>query len=663
MSKNLVIVESPAKAKTIEKYLGQDFTVHSSFGHIADLPKKDMGIDIKNNFEPKYEVSLDKKDVVKKLKELAKKAETVWLASDEDREGEAIAWHLYNQLNLKKENTKRIVFHEITKNAILKAIENPREIDINLVNAQQARRVLDRIVGFEMSPVLWKKVKPGLSAGRVQSVAVRLIAEREKEISNYKPEISYRVTGIFENSEKKPIKTILNKELSDLKTAKSFIEKCQNQTFTVDALEVKPAKRAPSAPFTTSTLQQEAARKLGMAVSRTMRLAQQLYEAGHITYMRTDSVNLSQEALHAAKEVVSKNYGEKYSKTRTFQTKSKGAQEAHEAIRPTNFNVQNPVTDASQNSLYQLIWKRALASQMADAELEKTTIDISTQNIQEKFVARGEVIIFDGFLKLYQESYDDDESGEDSGLLPKVTKGENIKNISVTALQKYSKPLARYSEASLVKKLEELGIGRPSTYAPTLSTIQAREYVVIKDKDPEVRNLNKITLTSSGIKESIENENFGGDKKKFFPTDIGVVVNDFLTENFSTILDFSFTAKVEQEFDEIAEGKIVWSKMLHKFYDEFHPKIIDVSENADRAKGERLLGKDPKTGKNVYAKIGRFGAMIQIGENDDDPRPQYASILKTQQLSNITFDEAMELFNLPRILGNYNNNEIEKNND
>lgn len=658
MSKNIVIVESPAKAKTIEKYLGKDFKVFSSFGHIADLPKKDMGIDISNNFQPKYEVSADKKEVVKKLKEEVKNAEWVWLASDEDREGEAIAWHLFNQLNLKKDNTKRIVFHEITKNAILKAIENPRSIDENLVNAQQARRVLDRIVGFEMSPILWKKIKTGLSAGRVQSVAVRLIVEREREIQQFKPQISYKVSGNFITANKKSIKATLHKELSELTNAQQFIENCKGKTFSVASVETKPAKRSPSAPFTTSTLQQEAARKLGMSVSRTMRLAQQLYEAGHITYMRTDSVNLSQEALSAAKETIIKNFGEKYSKIRKFTTKSKNAQEAHEAIRPTNFNVQNPTNDAAQNRLYQLVWKRALASQMSEAELEKTQINITQNAIQEYFVARGEVIIFDGFLKLYQESQDEESEDDDESLLPKVQQGENLQYTEISAVEKHSKPNARYSEASLVKKLEELGIGRPSTYAPTLTTIQSREYVQIKDKEPSTRKIYKIILKKNDISQIKETEYFGAEKRKFFPTDTGSIVNDFLTEHFTEILDFGFTAKVEEEFDDIAEGKIQWTQMMKDFYGNFHPKIEEVSENAERAKGERLLGKDPKSGRNVYVKLGRFGAMVQIGDAEDTDKPVFASLLATQTLNEITLQQALQLFELPKVIGNYQDKEV-----
>ncbi len=658
MSKNIVIVESPAKAKTIEKYLGKDFKVFSSFGHIADLPKKDMGIDISNNFQPKYEVSADKKEVVKKLKEVVKNAEWVWLASDEDREGEAIAWHLFNQLNLKKDNTKRIVFHEITKNAILKAIENPRSIDENLVNAQQARRVLDRIVGFEMSPILWKKIKTGLSAGRVQSVAVRLIVEREREIQQFKPQISYKVSGNFITSNKKSIKATLHKELSELANAQQFIENCKGKTFSVASVETKPAKRSPSAPFTTSTLQQEAARKLGMSVSRTMRLAQQLYEAGHITYMRTDSVNLSQEALNAAKETIIKNFGEKYSKIRKFTTKSKNAQEAHEAIRPTNFNVQNPTDDAAQNRLYQLIWKRALASQMSEAELEKTQINITQNAIQEYFVARGEVIIFDGFLKLYQESQDEESEDDNESLLPKVQQGESLQYTEISAVEKHSKPNARYSEASLVKKLEELGIGRPSTYAPTLTTIQSREYVQIKDKEPSSRKIQKIVLQKNDISQIEETEYFGAEKRKFFPTDTGSIVNDFLTEHFTEILDFGFTAKVEEEFDDIAEGKIQWTQMMKDFYGNFHPKIEEVSENAERAKGERLLGKDSKSGRNVYVKLGRFGAMVQIGDAEDTDKPVFASLLATQTLNEITLEQALQLFELPKVIGNYQDKEV-----
>lgn len=662
MPKNLVIVESPAKAKTIQKFLGKDFDVLSCFGHITDLPKKDMGIDIENNFKPKYEVSSDKKEVVKKLKEQAKKAEIVWLASDEDREGEAISWHLYNELKLKPENTKRIVFHEITQKAIQKAIQNPRTIDINLVNAQQARRVLDRIVGFEMSPVLWKKIKPGLSAGRVQSVALRLIAEREKEIEKFIPTSTFKVKGKFITKDKKEIEGVLNTDFPNHKETINFLEKCKSGEFSVDAIETKPTKRSPSAPFTTSTLQQEASLKLGMSVSRTMTTAQQLYEAGHITYMRTDSVNLSQEALQSTKEMIISNYGSEYHQFRTFQTKSKGAQEAHEAIRPTHVENKSVGETSDQTRLYELIWKRTVASQMSEARLEKTTVDIISKSINNKFIATGEVLIFDGFLKVYQESKMEDEEQDDKGLLPKVSKGDSLQKSQIQATERYTRPNPRYTEASLVKKLEELGIGRPSTYAPTISTIQQRQYVEKGTREGTPRNYLQITLSSSGIKEKELTENYGSDKNKLIPTDIGIVVSDFLTENFNSILEYNFTAKVEEEFDEIAEGKNDWTKMLKTFYTGFHSNVQKVQENANRASGERILGTDPKTGKNIYVRLGKFGPLAQIGETDNDEKPQFASLLKDQSISTITMEEALKLFDLPRTLGKFENQIVEVNN-
>ena len=611
MAKNLVIVESPAKAKTIQKYLGKDFEVKSSFGHIRDLPKKGMGINLEN-FTPDYEISADKKKVVADLKAASKKAETVWLASDEDREGEAIAWHLAQELKLKSENTKRIVFHEITKNAILKAVENPREIDQNLVNAQQARRVLDRIVGFEMSPVLWKKVKPGLSAGRVQSVAVRLIVEREKEIREFKPVPSYKVEGVFTNLEKQEISAKLKKDFTKEQDAENFLNQVQNIDFKVLNIDVKPAQRSASAPFTTSTLQQEASNRLGYGVTTTMRVAQRLYEEGYITYMRTDSVNLSQEAINAAKSQILKEFGEEYSQPRNYVTKSASAQEAHEAIRPTDFGVKF-IGDAQLNKLYQLIYKRTLASQMTNAKLEKTVIEIGNPELPQHFEAQGEVIVFDGFLRAYGIYKNEDEEQEDGDkILPKVSVGEALAYKKITAVEKFSRPVSRFTEAGLVKKLEELGIGRPSTYAPTIQTIQNREYVDKREIEPKEREIVKLTLTKTGLKKEILTEKFGGDKNKFVPTDIGIVVNDFLTTNFNEILDYGFTAKVEQDFDEIAKGEEKWKDVLKNFYSSFHPKIEDVGENADRATGERLLGQDPKTGKNVYARIGRFGPMVQI---------------------------------------------------
>lgn len=646
MSKNLVIVESPAKAKTIQKYLGKDFEVKSSFGHIRDLPKKGMGIDLKT-FTPDYEVSADKKKLVTELKAAVKKAEIVWLASDEDREGEAIAWHLAQELKLKEENTKRIVFHEITKNAILKAIENPRKIDQNLVNAQQARRVLDRIVGFEMSPVLWKKVKTGLSAGRVQSVAVRLVVEREQEIRNFKPTSTYKVEGTFVNAEKQEIAAKLKKDFAQEKEAEAFLEKSQNTEFKVLNVEKKPGTRSASAPFTTSTLQQEASNRLGYNVTSTMRIAQRLYEEGYITYMRTDSVNLSQDAISAAKDFIEKEFGAEYSSPRNYTTKSASAQEAHEAIRPTDFGVKT-IGDAQLNKLYQLIYKRTLASQMANAKIEKTVIEIGNSALPSHFEAQGEVIVFDGFLKVYgiSKTEEDDEENNEK-LLPKVNVGEVLSYKKITATEKFTKPAARYTEAALVRKLEELGIGRPSTYAPTIQTIQNREYVDKREILPQEREIVKLSLGKSGLKKEVLTEKFGGDKNKFVPTDIGEVVNEFLINNFNEILDYGFTAKVEQDFDDIANGSEKWKETLKHFYDNFHPKIEDVEEHADRATGERLLGVDPKSGKNVYARMGRYGAMIQIGENDDEEKPTYASLLPTQNINTISFEEALELFKIP----------------
>lgn len=646
MSKNLVIVESPAKAKTIQKYLGKDFEVKSSFGHIRDLPKKGMGIDL-STFSPDYEVSADKKKLVTELKAAVKKADMVWLASDEDREGEAIAWHLADELKLKPENRKRIVFHEITKNAILKAIENPRDIDQNLVNAQQARRVLDRIVGFEMSPVLWKKVKPGLSAGRVQSVAVRLVVEREKEIREFVPKASFKLDGVFLNAADQEIAAKLKKDFDKEQDAEKFIELARTTEFKVLHVETKPGTRSASAPFTTSTLQQEASSRLGYNVTTTMRLAQRLYEEGFITYMRTDSVNLSQEAIEGAKKQITSEYGEAYSSPRNYTTKSSSAQEAHEAIRPTDFGVKT-VSDVQLNRLYQLIYRRTLASQMANAKIEKTVIEIGNAKLPQNFEAQGEVIIFDGFLKAYGivKTEDDDEESNEK-LLPKVTVGEVLAYKKITATEKFTRPSARYTEAGLVRKLEELGIGRPSTYAPTIQTIQNREYVDKREIEPQIREVVKISLAKDKIKKEVLEEKFGGDKNKFVPTDIGEVVNDFLTDNFKEILDYGFTARVEESFDEIASGDQKWKQMMTDFYSKFHPRIEDVEENADRATGDRLLGIDPKTGKNVHARIGRFGAMIQIGETEDEEKPIFASLMAGQNIATITLEEALELFKLP----------------
>ena len=650
MPKNLVIVESPAKAKTIQKYLGKDFEVKSSFGHIRDLPKKGMGINLEN-FTPDYEVSADKKKIVTELKAAVKKADMVWLASDEDREGEAIAWHLAEELKLKEDNTKRIVFHEITKNAILKAIENPRKIDQNLVNAQQARRVLDRIVGFEMSPVLWKKVKTGLSAGRVQSVAVRLVVEREHEIREFQPRSTFKVDGKFLNDSKQEIAAKLKHDFKEEDEAESFLNQAKNTQFKVLNVEKKPGTRSPSAPFTTSTLQQEASSRLGYNVTTTMRLAQRLYEEGFITYMRTDSVNLSQEAINGAKSQIVTEFGEEYSNPKKYTTKSSSAQEAHEAIRPTDFSVKT-AGDSQLNKLYQLIYRRTLASQMSNAKIEKTVIEIGG-NLPYHFEAQGEVVVFEGFLKVYGISKNEDEDDENNEkLLPKVIKGEPLTYEQIQATEKFSRPSARFTEAGLVRKLEELGIGRPSTYAPTIQTIQNREYVDKREIEPQEREVVKITLKKE-LKKEILTEKFGGDKNKFVPTDIGEVVNDFLTDNFAEILDYGFTAKVEQDFDDIANGSEKWKEVLEDFYKDFHPKIEDVEENADRATGERELGTDPKTGKKVIARIGRFGPMIQIGDVEDEEKPTFASLLPHQNIATITFEEAMELFKIPFDLNDF----------
>ena len=654
---NLVIVESPKKAELISGFLKKhqlnDYKVMASAGHVRDLKQHSFSVNVEDHFRPEYVITEDKKSLVRELKAAAKKADLVYLASDEDREGEAIAWHLAQELKLKSENTKRIVFHEITKNAILKAVENPREIDQNLVNAQQARRVLDRIVGFEMSPVLWKKVKPGLSAGRVQSVAVRLIVEREKEIREFKPVPSYKVEGVFTNLEKQEISAKLKKDFTKEQDAENFLNQVQNIDFKVLNIDVKPAQRSASAPFTTSTLQQEASNRLGYGVTTTMRVAQRLYEEGYITYMRTDSVNLSQEAINAAKSQILKEFGEEYSQPRNYVTKSASAQEAHEAIRPTDFGVKS-IGDAQLNKLYQLIYKRTLASQMTNAKLEKTIIEIGNPELPQHFEAQGEVIVFDGFLRAYGIYKNEDEEQEDGDkILPKVNVGEALAYKKITAVEKFSRPVSRFTEAGLVKKLEELGIGRPSTYAPTIQTIQNREYVDKREIEPKEREIVKLTLTKTGLKKEILAEKFGGDKNKFVPTDIGIVVNDFLTTNFNEILDYGFTAKVEQDFDEIAKGEEKWKDVLKNFYSSFHPKIEDVGENADRATGERLLGQDPKTGKNVYARIGRFGPMVQIGETDSDEKPIFASLMATQNIVTITLEEALELFKVPFDLQDY----------
>lgn len=662
MPKNLVIVESPAKAKTIERFLGKDYQVESSFGHIADLPSKELGVDVDNGFKPKYTVDKEKKALVKKLKDLAQKAETIWLASDEDREGEAISWHLAEALKLDKARTKRIVFNSITKSAIQKAIENPREINYNLVNAQQARRVLDRLVGYELSPVLWKKIKPGLSAGRVQSVAVRLIVEREREIEGFTPEASYRIRAEFKTSNGNVFGAKLNKTFPTKEAAEAFLQQNIGADFSVASLDKKPAKKSPAPPFTTSTLQQEASRKLYFSVSRTMQVAQRLYEAGLITYMRTDSVNLSNEALNAAKEAIVQNYGEAYSEVRNYTGKSKGAQEAHEAIRPTDMNRQSPSLERDQAKLYELIWKRTLASQMSDAQLERTNVKIKTNTHSEEFSANGEVVKFDGFLKVYLEGIDEEDKVEEQeGMLPAMNVGESLENNFITATQRFTRPPYRYTEASLVKKLEELGIGRPSTYAPTISTIQNRGYVEKGTVEGTERKYTQMVLEAGALSEKTLSEMIGSDKGKLVPTDIGMIVNDFLVSNFTTILDYNFTAKVEENFDEIADGEEDWQQMMQEFYKDFHPQVLHVEENAERASGERVLGTDPKSGRQVAARLGRFGPMVQIGTVDEEEKPLFASLLPEQSISTITFDEAMELFQLPRKLGSYEGEEVEAN--
>jgi DNA topoisomerase-1 len=667
MAKNLLIVESPAKAKTIEGYLGKDFLVKSSYGHIRDLIKTDDAIDVGNNFDQRYEVPADKRAVVAELKKLSKSAETVWLASDEDREGEAISWHLYETLGLKEDKTKRIVFHEITKNAILKAIENPRKIDYNLVYAQQARRVLDRLVGFELSPVLWKKVKPSLSAGRVQSVAVRLIVEREREVNKFKPTAAFKIVAIFSTDKQKEIfRAELPERFEQPGEAEKFLQDCVTAVYTVKSLETRPTKRSPAAPFTTSTLQQEASRKLGFSVARTMSVAQKLYEHGKITYMRTDSVNLSDTALNAAAAEIKSAFGEKYHQLRKYKTKSAGAQEAHEAIRPTYFEQHSISGDTSEQRLYDLIWKRSIASQMAEANFEKTTarIDVSTRT--ENFVANGEVMKFDGFLKVYMESTDEeqeislDEDNENS-ILPPLAEGQLLNLREMTATERYSRPPARYTEASLVKKLEELGIGRPSTYAPTISTIQNRGYVVKEEREGKKRDFQVIRLKKGMINSEVKTENTGAEKNKLFPTDIGAVVNDFLVEHFKGIVDFNFTASVEKEFDEIAQGLKNWTEMLRAFYQPFHSEVETTLQHANRASGERELGIDPETGKKISVRIGRFGPFVQIGEaaeNDDDEKPRYASLRAGQMIETISLEEALDLFKLPFQLENYQDKEV-----
>ncbi|MGY6743713.1 MAG: type I DNA topoisomerase [Cecembia sp.] len=653
MSKNLVIVESPAKAKTIEGYLGKDYKVVSSYGHVRDLPKGDKAIDIQNRFKPTYEVTADKKEVIKQLKSHVKDAQTVYLASDDDREGEAISWHLKEVLKLKEENTKRIVFREITKNAITKAIENPRQIDIDLVNAQQARRILDRLVGFELSPILWKKIKTGLSAGRVQSVAVRLIVEREREIEKFKAKSSFRITAQFE-VEGKTFNAELPKKFEGKEEAEAFLKKCLGATFIIENLETKPGKKSPAAPFTTSTLQQEASRKLYFSVAQTMSVAQKLYEAGKITYMRTDSVNLSEDAMQSAKNEIISAYGPEFHHARKYATKSEGAQEAHEAIRPTDFSKHEVAGDRNEQRLYELIWKRAIASQMADAKLEKTVATIGISSTQEKLIASGEVIKFEGFLKVYLESTDEEPEDEESankGLLPPLTVGQLLKLLEMKGRESFTRPAPRYTEASLVKKLEELGIGRPSTYAPTISTIQKREYVVKESREGTERNYLEMKIDSRGFSKQDKTEITGADKNKLFPTNIAMVVNDFLVEHFPNVIDFSFTAKVEKEFDDIAQGGQDWQDMIDNFYGKFHTRVEETA-NVARAdvNSSRELGKDPKTGKPVIARLGRFGPLVQIGDQEDEDK-QFASMKKGQFIENITLEDALELFKLPRDVG------------
>lgn len=663
MQNNLVIVESPAKAKTIEKFLGNNFRVLSSYGHIRDLKKKDLGIDIEHNYTPVYEVPEDKRKIVAELKAAADASGTVWLASDEDREGEAISWHLYETLGLDEQKTRRIVFHEITKDAILNAVKNPRKIDINLVNAQQARRVLDRLVGFELSPVLWKKIKPSLSAGRVQSVAVRLIVEREREIQNFKSEAAYRIIAILsktENGTTHEIKTELNKRLKTKKEALDLLERLKQADFKVENVEVKPVQKSPAPPFTTSTLQQEASRKLGFPVGMTMSVAQKLYEAGKITYMRTDSVNLSELALGASKAEIETAYGKTYSKTRKFSTKSKGAQEAHEAIRPTYMNAHTVSGTPQEKKLYELIWKRAIASQMADAKLEKTVITVGISDDQYKFVAVGEVLKFDGFLRVYLEDTDDDhQSDENEGLLPAVEENEMLQLKETTATERFTQRPARYTEAALVRKMEELGIGRPSTYAPTISTIQNREYVAKSDLEGTERTYNVLRLKDGKIADENKTEITGADKNKMIPTDTGIVVNDFLTQHFPQIMDYNFTARVEKEFDMIADGEENWTEVINNFYKHFHPIVEEtMSIQTDQRVGERVLGTDPKTGRQVSVKIGRFGAMVQIGTQDEEEKPLFAGLQKNQSLGTITFEEAMKLFDLPRSIGQFEEKDV-----
>ena len=661
MSKNLVIVESPAKAKTIEKYLGPNYKVSSSYGHISDLPKKEIGIDFENNFKPKYIISNDKKDVVKELKKQASKADTVWLASDEDREGEAIAWHLYESLKLDKSKTKRIVFREITKNAILKAIDNPREINYNLVNAQQARRIIDRLVGFEISPILWRKVKGGLSAGRVQSVALRLLVDKENEINDFVPKSSFKISALFSDANNKKLNAQLTGAFESEAKAKEILEKSLDSDFLVSSVEKKPFKKSSSAPFTTSTLQQEASRKLGFSVSRTMSAAQRLYESGHITYMRTDSVNLSDDALNNAAKVISSFYGENYHKRKKFSNKNKSAQEAHEAIRPTNFQNKSVDMESDQVRLYNLIWLRTIASQMSDAVLERTTLKISSNKYDDQFTSKGEIVKFDGFLKVYIEGKDDNDSEKSQGLLPDLNNNDQLFNQSMVATEKFSRPPYRYSEATLVKKMEELGIGRPSTYAPTITTIQNRKYVSKGTFEGYERKYRQLISNNKEIKSVVLKENTGSDKGKLVPTEVGIIVTDFLVNNFKNILNYNFTASVEQDFDKIANGEIEWTNILKDFYQPFHSTVIDVKENATRETGERMLGEDPKTGRIVSVRLGKFGPMAQIGKVDDEEKPIFAGLLPDQKINKITLEETLNLFKLPCYLGDFEDMKVESN--
>jgi len=662
MAKNLVIVESPAKAKTIEKFLGNDFKVASSFGHISDLPSKDLGVDVDGDFTPKYEVSKDKKSVVKNLKDLANKSETIWLASDEDREGEAIAWHLFRLLKLDKSNTKRIVFNEITKSAIQKAIENPRSIDYNLVDAQQARRVLDRIVGYELSPVLWRKIKSGLSAGRVQSVSVRLIVEKEREIKSFNSQISYSIDAEFTKKNGEKLKAKLDKTFNEKVDAENFLKKNIGSIFSVESLEKKPVKKSPSAPFTTSTLQQEASRKLYFSVSKTMTVAQRLYESGLITYMRTDSVNLSNTAKDSARDHILKSYGNQYSSLKSYKTKTKGAQDAHEAIRPTNFSMLGDnIGDNDQKRLYQLILKRTIASQMADASLEKTNVKIKSSNHDILFSSTGQIVKFDGFLKVYSEAKGDGVEEENS-MLPKIELNENLEFTHIKGTQKFSRPPFRYSEASLVKKLEDLGIGRPSTYAPTISTIQNRGYVEKGTIEGENRDYLQLILENNEIKEITLQQKVGSDKGKLVPTDIGMIVTDFLINHFENIMDYNFTASVEENFDNIADGKQEWTSMMKDFYNKFHPVVEDVSKNAERESGKRILGAHPKDNKEVSVRLGKFGPMVQIGTVEDEEKPTFASLPPELQIESVSLEEALDLFALPRELGEYNKETVLANN-